>query len=286
MNLRWRWNERDFGLRFRSGKGRAKAEYYEGPERGTYYTIPAKHRKLEKARVDALIGAAVVPTSPRVVTSPWRNYDKTWDWITTDEGILLNFAGCLEREEIDRREDEGVARAMELIATLLDAPEPVALTSALLRRIHVELMGSIYPFAGEWRVVGLHKGDGPEKWPLPPGGIDPLMNVLERDVLSRSPVLSENDEDIFRYVSEVMCEVLAIHPFREGNGRTAFTAGNLLLMQTGLLPLSVYDRRNDQKRYFEACEAGRVLKDYEPLAQLVAAWQASARERWEAQRGD
>jgi cell filamentation protein len=285
-HVRWRWNERDFGLRFRAGAGKAKAEYYEGREPGTYYTVPAKLRKLDKRRADNLIAVASVPISPRVVPSPWRHYDKSWDWITTEDGILLNFAGCLEREEIDRREDEGVARAMELVATLLEAPEPVSLTSELLRRIHVELMGSIYPFAGQWRAVGLHKGDGPEKWPLPPGGMEPLINIFERDVLSRSPVLAENDEDVFRYVGEVMCEMLALHPFREGNGRTAFIIGNLLLMQTGLLPLSVYDRRNDQARYYDACEAGRVRKDYQPLAGLVAEWQEAARARWEAQGGD
>ena len=40
-----------------------------------------------------------------------------------------------------------------------------------------------------------------------------------------------------------MGECIAIHPFREGNGRTAFILGNLVLMQNDLLPLDVYDRR-------------------------------------------
>ena len=35
-----------------------------------------------------------------------------WDWITGPNGILLNYAGCLDpRRDPDRREDEGVARA-------------------------------------------------------------------------------------------------------------------------------------------------------------------------------
>ena len=69
-------------------------------------------------------------TSPRVVPIPWRNYDHEWNWITTEDGILLNLAGCLDREELDRKEDEGVARAMELVAGLLDRTEPVPLTVA------------------------------------------------------------------------------------------------------------------------------------------------------------
>ena len=283
--VRWRWAEKDFGFRFRGGAGRAKAEYYQASEPGAFYAVPAKHRKLTKEHVDKLATAAA-PTSLRVVPMPWKNYDRDWDWIATADGILLNVAGCLDREEIDRREDEGVARAIELVAMLVGRLEPVALTFALIRQIHMELMGAIYPFAGAWRVVSLHKGDGPMKWPIPPGGIEQLMDMFEQDVLSRSPFLSDNDNEVFAYVSDVMGEFLAIHPFREGNGRTAFILGNLLLMQNDLLPLDVYDRMKDEARYFAACEESRVHKDYGPLTGLVAEWEAAAQSRWESSHGE
>lgn len=285
-SLKWRWHERDFGFRFQSGSGRKKGEYYQAASAGEFYLVPAGQRKLTKERLEALAAVAMVPTSPRVVSTPWRDYDRDWDWITTTDGISLNFAGCLDREEIHRREDEGVARAMEFVAGLLDRPEPVPLTINLVRQLHRELMGEIYPFAGEWRTVDLHKGDGPTRWPLPPCGIQPLMDVLQRDVFARSPLLSEDDEQVFDYVSEVMCELLALHPFREGNGRTAFILGNLLLMQNDLVPLDVYDRKADQAGYFAACEAGRIHKNYAPLAKLVAAWEAAALTRWESSHGN
>ena len=283
--VRWRWTEKDFGFRFRSGAGRAKAEYYQASEPGAFYSVPAKHRKLTKERIDDLAMAAA-PISPRVVPMPWKDYEREWDWITTADGILLNVAGCLDREEIDRREDEGVARAMGLMAMLVDRPAPVALTAALIRQVHMELMGAIYPFAGTWRVVSLHKGDEPTKWPIPPGGIEQVMEVFERDVLSRSPFLSDDDSEVFAYVSEVMGEFLAIHPFREGNGRTAFILGNLLLMQNDLLPLDVYDRKNDEVGYFAACEEVRVHKNYGSLAGLVDEWEAAAQLRWESSNGE
>ena len=276
----WRWEERDFGFRFRAGKGRRADDYYQAAQAGEFYIVPKSKRKLKRSLADALADSAVAPTSPRVVAFPWRDYERDWDWIATDDGILFNYAGCLDREELDRREDEGVARAMEYVVSLLERPEPVPLTVTLLQQIHRELMGDIYPFAGGWRMVSLHKGDGPTKWPLPPAGIEPLMLVLERDVLSRSPVVSDDDDDVFAFASEVMNEVLAIHPFREGNGRTAFIVGNLILMQNQLLPLDVYDRRNDEERYFAACEAGRMNKDYAPLALLIAEWQDAALQRW------
>ena len=283
--VHWRWEEKDFGFRFRSGAGRKKGEYYQAAGSSEFYIVPASQRKLSKERIEELATLAVVPTSPRVVPTPWRDYDHDWDWITTADGISLNFAGCLDREEIHRREDEGVARAMEFVAGFLNRPEPVPLTVNLVRQIHRELMGEIYPFAGEWRTVDLHKGDGPTRWPLPPGGIQPLMDVLDRDVLSHSPLLSEDDEKVFGYIAEVMCEFLALHPFREGNGRTAFIVGNLLLLQNDLVPLDVYDRRSDQVHYFAACDAGRIHKNYAPLAKLVAEWEAAALIRWEESHG-
>jgi cell filamentation protein len=281
----WRWEERDFGFRFRDGEGRRAAEYYQAADAGEFYGVPRPLRKLKQARIDELVALATRPNTFHVVPNPWRNYEQDWDWIETEDGICLNWAGCLDKEQVDRREDEGVQRAMELVAELVQRPAPVPLTLRLLREFHIELMGAIYPFAGEWRTVHLHKGDGPTRWPLPPGGIQPVIDVLERDVLSRSPFISDNDEQIFAYISEVMNEILAIHPFREGNGRAAFVIGNLILMQNDLLPLTTFERRSDEARYFAASDAGRIHKNYGPLTQLIREWEAQALDRWGGRHG-
>ncbi|MEA3275900.1 MAG: Fic family protein [Pseudomonadota bacterium] len=278
----WRWEEKDFGFRFRAGKGKRTEEYYQAARAGEFYIVPRSKRKLKKDRADELASTATAPTSPKVVKLPWTDYDQHWDWITADDGVLMNYAGCLDREELNRREDEGVARAREYIALLLSRPNPVPLTIALVQQVHHELMGEIYPFSGTWRRVDLHKGDGPTKWPLPRVGIQTMMDLLQRDVFGRSPFLSEDDDEVFAFASEVMNELLAIHPFREGNGRTAFIVGDLILMQNGLLPLGVYDRKNDEESYFAACEAGRLQQDYAPLAELIAKWEGEAVARWEA----
>lgn len=283
--LRWRWEERDFGFRFRAGAGPSAAEHYQAPTPGDFYIVPASQRKLSKAQADALAAAAHAPKAPRVVPNPWADYDRNWDWIEGPAGILLNYAGCLDQEEILRREDQGVARVNEFVTDLLARPEPVPLTVTLVQRMHRALLGEIYPFAGAWRTVALHKGDGPTKWPLPPGGIQPQMEVLEREVLSRSPLISDDNEAVFHFTAEVMGEFIAIHPFREGNGRTAFVLGNLILMQNDMLPLDVYDRRRDEARYLTACEVARVHKDYAPLAALIDEWEDAALAHWEGSGG-
>ncbi len=282
--VHWRWTEKDFGFRFRSGGGKVKAEYYQASEPGAFYTVPAKLRKLPKERIKEL-AMPQPPTSPRVVPIPWKDYDRDWDWITSEDGTLLNYAGCLDKGEIDRREDEGVHRAMELVMTLVERAEPDPLTVEVIRQLHTELMGAIYPFAGTWRTVALHKGEGATKWPLPPSGIQLIVDVFARDVLSKTPFVSADDSEVFSFASQLMNEFLAIHPFREGNGRTAFILGNLLLMQNDLLPLNVYDRRQDQARYFAACEEGRIHADYRPLAELLAEWEERAHACWETDHG-
>jgi cell filamentation protein len=283
--VQWRWQEKDFGFRFRTGSGKREAEYYQASRPGEFYLVPNSQRKLEKSHADELAKATAAPTSPRVVANPWQSYSRDWDWITTTDGLLLNYAGCLDRQEIERREDEGVSRAMELVTSLVLREAPVPLSIQLLCQIHSELMGDIYPFAGQWRVVDLHKGDGPIKWPLPPCGIEPLMEDFERNVLSCSPMISDDDDEIFAFASEVMNELLAIHPFREGNGRTAFITANLILMQNDLLPLDVYERRTDETRYFAACEEGRIRGNYQPLSELLAEWEDAALTRWGASHG-
>jgi cell filamentation protein len=241
----WRWEERDLGFRFRDGEGRRAGEYYQAGGASEFYSVPRSLRKLKKVRIDELVALVTKPNTFHVVSNLWRNYEREWDWIETEDGICLNWAGCLDKEQVDRREDEGVQRAMELVAELVQRAEPVPLTVSLFRQLHIELMGAIYPFAGEWRTVAIHKGDGPTRWPLPPGGIQPIIDVFERDVLSRSPFISDDDEQIFAYMSEGMNEILAIHPFREGNGRAAFLIGNLILMQNDMLPLTTFERRLD-----------------------------------------
>ena len=283
--LRWRWQEQDFGFRFRAASGRGSTEHYQAASSGDYYVVPASQRKLSKARTDSLAKLAKPPTAPRVVPNPWTDYYRDWDWIVGPDGILLNYAGCLDPAEILRREDEGVARVNELVIDLLARPEPAPLTIPLVQQMHRALLGEIYPFAGAWRTVALHKGDGPMKWPLPPGGIQPQMELLARDVLSRSPLISADNDAVFRYTAEMMGEFIAIHPFREGNGRTAFLVGNLVLMQNNLLPLDVYDRRRDEGRYYAACEAARIYRDYAPLAALIKEWEDAALAHWEGSDG-
>jgi cell filamentation protein len=281
----WRWEEKDFGFRFREGSGAREQEYYQAAHPNEFYTVGKSNRKLKRLDADRLAAAASPPAGPRVVANPWQNYQHSdWDQITTASGELcINWAGCLDPEEVARREDEGVQRARELIIRKLELAVPAPININLIRQVHVELMGNIYPFAGQWRRVSMTKGSGPEKWPLPPTGIHPLMEEFERKVLSRTPFFSADDDDVFAFIAELMMEFIAIHPFREGNGRSAFILADLVLLQNDMIPLIAW-RKSDEPHYFDACEAGRVHCEYEPMKSLLRQWQDAALQQWRGQK--
>ncbi len=82
-----------------------------------------------------------------------------------------------------------------------------------------------------------------------------LMQAFGRD-LEASPATPEAAFDAhFR--------LTAIHPFGDGNGRTARLLMNLLLIRGGYAPVAV--RQEDRKRYLEALEFGSLNEDLRPF---------------------
>lgn len=63
------------------------------------------------------------------------------------------------------------------------------------------------------------------------------------------------------------CEILRIHPFATGNGRTARLLLNFELLRTGWPPAII--RTEDCGRYYEALDAAHSAKDLAPIQALV-----------------
>ena len=66
---------------------------------------------------------------------------------------------------------------------------------------------------------------------------------------------------------DVHFRLTAIHPFSDGNGRTARLLMNLLLMRAGYPPLAV--RPEDRKGYLDALEHGSLSGDLKPFQELM-----------------
>jgi Fic family protein len=59
----------------------------------------------------------------------------------------------------------------------------------------------------------------------------------------------------------------AIHPFSDGNGRTARLLMNLMLIRGGYPPVAV--RPEDRKTYLDALERGSLADDLRPLRNFM-----------------
>lgn len=66
---------------------------------------------------------------------------------------------------------------------------------------------------------------------------------------------------------EAHFRLTAIHPFSDGNGRTARLLMNLMLIRSGYPPVAV--RPEDRKAYLDALETASVKDDHTPYATLM-----------------
>ena len=69
---------------------------------------------------------------------------------------------------------------------------------------------------------------------------------------------------------EAHFRLTAIHPFDDGNGRTARLLMNLLLIRGGYPPVTV--RPEDRKTYLDALERGSLTEDLRPFQIFMHEW--------------
>ncbi len=138
---------------------------------------------------------------------------------------------------------------------------------AYIQRIHQLALGHLYAFAGKWRDVNLSKGGFSfAAARFLPG----TMDSFQHEVLDR---LSDGEEEpaLVSDVAIVHAELLFIHPFREGNGRTARILANLMCRRAGHGPWRwELIREREFEEYVTAVQRA-ALKDYSPMKRIIRA---------------
>lgn len=134
--------------------------------------------------------------------------------------------------------------------------------------MHRIWLSSIYPWAGQLRVVNIGKGgfEFAQARFLPT-----LMEEFERQQLRKyTPCCFESRDEVAHALAEVHVELMLIHPFREGNGRLGRMLATLMALQAGL-PVLDYSLLDGERRdeYFAAVRSG-MDRDYQPMKRLFA----------------
>ncbi|MCH8525301.1 MAG: Fic family protein [Balneolales bacterium] len=179
--------------------------------------------------------------------------------------LLPNKLGLTSPKEIGEQEYRGFLKATIYYQSNPSLLSPVNID--LLHSIHKLALGHLYDFAGSLRTVNISKGgflfpaarflpqicqDFSEQW----------MNPLNQKYDVHATLVS--------HLATVHAEMLFIHPYREGNGRTARLFTNLILIKNGFdeLPFErITPTRMDE--YILAVQSA-ADKNYKPMHRLFS----------------
>lgn len=140
--------------------------------------------------------------------------------------VLKNKMGITDANELKVAEREITAiRTAQLMQNHIEA----SFDFELLKKIHAFLFGDIYEWAGKIRNVNISKGNQFCRCEFIDDQMNMVMNKLKKDNYLSDLSREETASKLAYYLGEIN----AIHPFREGNGRTQRMFIELLAAHNG-----------------------------------------------------
>lgn len=147
----------------------------------------------------------------------------------------------------------------------MEEPLPVvALSYDGYRQLHHHLFQDVYDWAGQERTVELSKGSDPF---CRPAFIQAQMDQRFAAVTKDFAKSALTREQFTEKCAEHICEINAIHPFREGNGRTQRALLETLGRQAGY---QVALDRIDAEAWKAASVRSFRERNYEPMREVIA----------------
>lgn len=186
--------------------------------------------------------------------------------------VLRNLRGIKSVAQMDRVEYTA------LVAVKLSYFERIetetSITAELILAIHKDWLGDIYAFAGKVRSIDLiapPQGEVPEFRFCHAAYIPDQLNQFEKNLLAKhTPCRAESIRELAEKLAEVHAEFIAIHPFREGNGRVGRMVTELMALQAGFpSPDHGFASKNGKAlrdEYYRAMSIALHKADYGPLA--------------------
>jgi len=181
-------------------------------------------------------------------------------------GVLKNKLGLKDEKALLQAESVALLAAYDKAA--LTYSETHSFTADDICQLHNMFLGEIFEWAGEYRSIDISSPG--IRW-CHARFIENEMVRLD-DLLQKATPLSPDlsREETISAVAEIHGELIAIHPFRDGNGRML---ANLMLMQAELPPFSmeVFDSATIQEKYFAAVRDVWAKADSAKLVKLFEA---------------
>jgi cell filamentation protein len=178
-----------------------------------------------------------------------------------DTSVLINLEDIRDHGELLERETKFQIAAYEEIFTSFD--EDITPDLPFFYYLHHLMFGPLFVWAGRPRTVGIAKSGTPF---CPPQNIDSMISSLFTE-LEREQWLVGLDLDSFiERAAYYICEINAVHPFREGNGRAIrFYIDVVSALARG----DLFDwNQTGGDEYLRACVAG-FKQDYSRMIKVL-----------------
>ncbi|WP_027419586.1 Fic/DOC family protein [Crocinitomix catalasitica] len=180
--------------------------------------------------------------------------------------VLPNKLGITRIDKIEEEEAKGFINASVELSLSLD--ENVKFDYVYIMNIHRLALEHLYEFAGQEREVNMSKGG----FSFPPARfLKASMLEFDKNILSEIPSDYSSKETLIEHIGKVHGELLYIHPFREGNGRTARLLANLMAYKAGYDRLKFEKLDSDEmfNKYIDAIQKAG-LKQYQPMIDIIS----------------
>jgi len=187
-------------------------------------------------------------------------------------------------KELQKQEAIGVIRASRFVRVYAKSHKIINIKTA--SDIHKEIFRIAWPeIAGKYRNEELKISFSKH---LPPhfSKVSELMHKANFEFKERLEKLKEVEgilfmgdkptDEIIHHIDDIVsCAawvhhlITYIHPFREGNGRTARLTANLILERYGLVGISIKIEKENKNIYRQALSQIDTMEDYEPLKSII-----------------
>lgn len=177
--------------------------------------------------------------------------------------LVLNEGVTIKGKPLkDHLEATNHKEALDFLYDLVDHKKKITFSEQLMKSLHQLVTQNIEKqWAGRYRNASVRITGTPHQ---PPDAMDipSLMNNLVRWVGDR-----QSKMHVVELAAILQHKFVFIHPFFDGNGRTARLIMNIFLLQKGY-PLTII-LKNDRKRYYHVLQEADK-NNYQPLVEFVA----------------
>ena len=148
-----------------------------------------------------------------MTNSPIANTDP---YVYPGTNVLRNFREIRDLQLLARFEMDMTTRRL---AELEHSPKPGKFNAVHLQAIHRHIFQDVYPWAGEFRTVNIAR-PGQFYFAFSERIVPCLTNLFDDLLRERNLADTASSDEFCNRSAHYMGELNAIHPFRDGNGRT------------------------------------------------------------------